>query len=279
MDGPEINDPIARCLNAFGEVIGVGERQPWGYGSGIDSDRISADVHIGRQALGRQVFQIVITREWVKMEFDPSHVSLNQASDLSKSIQEAVESMGWPSPDWKWDEDDIPAVEDEKEAGMSVKPRLDLRKGHGGYEHGWQRTFADMIDTVVASYPDLIWSAETREDGPVLLLRREAPPDIQKLLDDFGTENGVSITVVVMGAPERSFSVTDEEQQRMLREAMGLPDPYVVQYGVVFTGPPTVIPHPKAEDHTYTLEEVCEAIRKAGHGGLRGRDGEWLCQP
>ena len=59
---------------------------------------------------------------------------------------------------------------------------------------------------------------------------------------------------------------------------MGPSDPFVVQYGVVLTGPPTVIPHPKSEDHAYTLEEVCEAIRKAGYGGLRGRNGDWLCE-
>ena len=35
------------------------------------------------------------------MEFDPSRVSLNQASDLAKSIQDASKSMGWPSADWK----------------------------------------------------------------------------------------------------------------------------------------------------------------------------------
>ena len=58
MDNPRINDPISRCLDAFGEVIGIGERQPWGYGTGLDRNRISANVHIGPQSSGRQVFDI-----------------------------------------------------------------------------------------------------------------------------------------------------------------------------------------------------------------------------
>ena len=32
---------------------------------------------------------IQLTKEWVKMEFDPSRVSLNQASDSAQSIQDA----------------------------------------------------------------------------------------------------------------------------------------------------------------------------------------------
>ena len=280
MDNPRINDPISRCLDAFGEVMGMGERQPWGYGTGLDRYRISADVHIGPQRSGVQVFSILLTREWLKMEFDPSRISLNQASDLAKSIQDAAESMGWPSPDWEWDEAYASTVEEaEAAAELREVPLLNLRSGDGGYEHSWQRAFEHLMGSISNSYPGLVRSAETIGDGAVLILRRDAPPDTQKLLDDFGTEHGVSVTVVVMGAPERSFSVTDEEQQRRLREVMELPNPYVVQYGVVFTGPPTVIPHPKSEDHAYTLEEVCDAIRKAGYGGLRGNDGEWLCEP
>ena len=280
MDNPHINAPISRCLRAFGGVMGMGERQPWGYGTGLDRDRISADVHIGPQRSGRQVFDIQLTREWVKVEFDPSHVSLNQASDLAKSIQDAAESMGWPSHDWKWDEAYASTVEEgEAAAKLREVPLLNLRSGDGEYEHSWQRAFERLMDSISNSYPGLIRSAEISEDGAVLILRWDALPDTQKLLSDFGTEHGVSVTAVVMGEANRDFSVTDEEQQRRLREVMGLPDPYVVQYGVVFTGPPTVIPHPKAEDHAYTLEEVCDAIRKAGYGGLRGNDGEWLCEP
>ena len=210
------------------------------------------------------------------MEFDPSCVSLNQASDLAKSIQDAAESMGWPSQDWKWDEAYASTVEEAEAVKLEEVPLLGLRGGDGENEHSWQRAFQRLMDSISNSYPGLVRSAETSEDGAVLILRKEASPDTQKLLDDFGTEHGVSVTVVVMGTPERNFSVTDEEQQRRLREVMGLPDPFVVQYGVVFTGPPTVIPHPKSEDHAYTLEEVCDAIRKAGYGGLRGNDGEWL---
>ena len=58
MDNPYINDPISKCLDAFVEVMGMGGRQPWGYGTGLDRDRISADVHIGQQRTGRQVFDI-----------------------------------------------------------------------------------------------------------------------------------------------------------------------------------------------------------------------------
>ena len=277
MDNPRINDPISRCLDAFGEVIGIGERQPWGYGTGLDRNRISANVHIGPQSSGRQVFDIQLTREWVKVEFDPSRVSLNQASDLSKSIQDAAESMGWPSHDWKWDEAYASTVEEAEASKLGEVPPLGLRSGDGEYEHSWQWAFEHLMDSISHSYPGLVRSAEISDDGAVLILRRDAPSDTQKLLDDFGTEHGISVTVVVMGSPERNFSVTDEEQQRRLREVIGLPDPFVVQYGVVFTGPPTVMRHPKSEDHVYTLEEVCAAILKAGYGGLRGRNGEWLC--
>ena len=51
-----------------------------------------------------------------------------------------------------------------------------------------------------------------------------------------------------------------------------------VQYRVYFRGMAVTLPHPQADDHVYTLDEVCGVIREAGFG-LRGRDGEWLCEP
>ena len=126
---------MSRCLHAFGEAIGVGERQPWGYGTGIDRDRISADVHIVPQRSGRQVFWIQLTRKWVKMEFDPSRVSLNQASDLAKSIQDAAESMGWSSPDWKWDAAYVATVEVAEVAELREVP---ARPAKGGW---WTRAW------------------------------------------------------------------------------------------------------------------------------------------
>ena len=277
MDNPLASDPISRCLHAFGEVMGVGVGQPWTHGAGLSRDRISAEVSIGPQYSGRRVFRIELTREWAKVEFDPSRIRLGQAADLANCIQDAAESMGWPSRDWKWDEAYSATFEEAEKAELGEVHLLGLRSGDGGYKHGWQRAFERLVDHISSPYPGLVWSAETIEDGVVLILRRDAPTDIQELLDDFGREHGVSVSVVVE-APERRFQVTDEEKQRILGEAMGLSHPSVVQYGMVLTGPPTVIPHPQSADHAYTLEEVCEAIRKAGYGGLRGNNGEWLCE-
>ncbi len=76
------------------------------------------------------------------------------------------------------------------------------------------------------------------------------------------------------------MELLDEETSRRLAEEMGIDEDQLqgVQWGVYIRGVPITHPHPEARDHAYTLSEVCGIILDAGYG-LRGEDGELICEP
>lgn len=71
-------------------------------------------------------------RSWVWAR--GSRGSLNQVSDLAISMQHAAESIGWRSPDWKWDEDDLAPVEEEA-WDLGAEALIDLPEEHE-IQHG-----------------------------------------------------------------------------------------------------------------------------------------------
>ena len=72
----------------------------------------------------------------------------------------------------------------------------------------------------------------------------------------------------------------DEDIKRRLAEEMGIDEDQLQggQGGVYIRGAPITMPHPEARDHVYTLDEVCGVMLDAGYG-LRGEDGELICEP